>query len=267
MARTVNNENVNINEETKLERANRIAVQAIGTGYQADFYRTHKKIATLLSEETGWEADESMNKSAQREDFRRFAIEHAVEIGIDWNPTDLRPSELKRVAKYENDEMLKADARDMLYGDFMELIAKCPHGVSFMSLEAEWITPVTHSAKGTDLTKLGVIEGKYERSGNWAWADVEMFLTLTKDGEFVYYTTKCQLVSGQLKKPHITQTSFNEAIKESLKDAGIWVEETKEETKAEKSAEVDSTVEPTEEVKEEEVQPKTTKKRTSKKSK
>lgn len=210
------------NTTTELTRANRIAVQVTATGFRADFYRTHKKLATLLSEETGWEADASMNKSALREDFRRFAIEHSADIGILWNPQDLRSEENKRIPKYENDDLLKADAVALLEQDIYQLVAKCPHGVSHISTEAETIVAVTHSAKGTDLTKLGVIDGKYERSGNWAWAEVEMLVTLTKEGKEIYYTTKTQLVSGQLKKPHITQTSFNESIKTSLQEIGLW---------------------------------------------
>lgn len=217
-----------------LTRANRIAVQVTATGFRADFYRTHKKLATLLSEETGWEADASMNKSALREDFRRFAIEHSADIGILWNPQDLRSEENKRIPKYENDDLLKADAVALLEQDIYQLVAKCPHGVSHISTEAETITPVYISGKGTDLTKLGVINGKYEKSGNWAWAEVEMLVTLTKGGEFIYYTTKTQLVSGQLKKPHITQTSFNEAIKVSLQEVGLW-----EDPKATKTEGVD----------------------------
>lgn len=250
-----------MSNETKMERANRIAVQTTEGGYKADFYRTHKKLATMLSEESGWEADASMNKSALREDFRRFAIEHAEQVGILWNPQDLRSEENKRIPKYENDEMLKVDAVAMLTTDIYELVAKCPHGVSYITMEAEWITPVTHSAKGTDLTKLGVLEGKYERSGNWAWADVEMMVTLTKGGQEIYYTTKVQLVSGQLKKPHITQTSFNEAIKASLQEAGIW----QEEAKGEESPKAEPVAEVVEEVKED-PKPKKTRK-SSKKAK
>lgn len=221
-----------------LIRANRIAVQVTPTGFKADFYRTHKKLATLLSEESGWEADASLNKSALRESFRQFAISHSADIGILWNPADLRSEENKRIPKYENDDMLKADAVALLEQDVYQLVAKCPHGVSHLTTEAETIVAVTHSGKGTDLTKLGVIGGKYERSGNWAWADVEMLVTLTKGGEFIYYTTMVQLVSGQLKKPHITQTSFNEAIKTSLQEAGIW-EDPKPKTKAEAKVEAE----------------------------
>lgn len=250
MARTMSN-------ETKMERANRIAVQTTEYGYKADFYRTHKKLATMLSEESGWEADQTLNKSALREDFRRFAIEHAGDIGILWNPQDLRSEENKRIPKYENDDLLKADAVAMLEQDIYQLVAKCPHGVSYISMEAETIVAVTHSAKGTDLTKLGVLDGKYERSGNWAWADVEILVTLTKCGEELYYTTKVQLVSGQLKKPHITQTNFNDSIKESLKEAGIW----QEEVKAENTAKTEPVV--VEEV-QEEPKPKKTKKSSKK---
>ena len=220
-----------------LTRANRIAVQVTPTGFRADFYRTHKKLATLTSEESGWEADQTLNKSALREDFRRFAISHAGDIGIRWEPQDLRSEENKRIPKYETDDLLKVDAVAMLEQDIYQLVAKCPYGVTYLNMEAEWITPVTHSAKGTDLTRLGVIDGKYERSGNWAWADVEMMVTIIKGGETIYYTTKVQLVSGQLKKPHITQTSFNEAIKTSLQEVGLWEEPTKE-SKAEPVVEV-----------------------------
>ena len=252
-----NTTNTNTTIETSgLVRANRIAVQVTPTGFKADFYRTHKKLATLLSEESGFEADASLNKSALREAFRQFAISHASDIGILWQPQDLRTEENKRIPKYENDQMLMDDAVAMLEQDIYQLVAKCPYGISYLNMEAEAIVAVTHSAKGTDLTKLGVLEGKYERSGNWAWADVEMLVTLTKDGEDIYYTTKVQLVSGQLKKPHITQTSFNESIKTSLQEAGIWQEESKEEdtAKAEPVAEV------VEEVKEESKTKKTSKK-------
>lgn len=257
-------ENKNIVEttETKLERANRIAVQSTDTGYKADFYRTHKHLVTLLSCETGWEADEQANKSAQREDFRKFAIEHSADIGILWDPADKRADSNKRIPKYESDEILMEDAKALLMGDVETLTNKCPYGVTWLSLSADSITPVEYSAKGTDLSKLGIIDGKYERSGNWAWADVEMTLTLTKGGEILYYSTTCQLVSGQLKKPHITQTAFNESIKESLKEVGLW-EEAKESDKDSK-VEQEQVEEPKQEEVQAEEKPKTKKTRSKK---
>ena len=219
--------------EIKLERANKVSIKVLAEGYQADFYRTHKKLATLTSDETGWEADPEANRSAQREDFRKYITDHAHLYGIDWKPQDMRTEANRRIAKYESDESLKEDAVNMLGIDIAKLVEKCPYEVTYISMEAETIVPMTHTAKGVDLSKLGVIDGKYEKSGNWAWADIEMVVTLTKGGEFIYFTTKCQLVSGQLKKPHITQTSFNEDIKKSLIEVGILTEEVKEDAKAE----------------------------------
>lgn len=237
--------------DIKLERANKVSVKVLMEGYQADFYRTHKKLLTLTSDETGWEADPEANKSAQREDFRKYVTEHAHLYGIDWKPQDMRTEANRRLAKYESDEALKGDVVNMLSTDIIEMTNKCPYGVTVLSVEAEYIVPMTHTAKGVDLAKLGVIDGKYEKSGNWAWADIEVAITLTKDGEFMYHTTKCQLVSGQLKKPHITQTAYNESIKESLKEVGLWEEPKADEPKTEdvKVEEVQTVEEPKEEPK------------------
>lgn len=230
MAENKNIERTTTTETTKLERANRVAIQSTNTGYRADFYRTHKKLATLWSEETTWQADESANKSAQREDFRKFAIENAHMAGILWNPADLRSAENKRIPKYENDEMLSKDAIDLLWGDLFELVQASNLGVEMGILSVDTISPMSRSAKGTDLSKLGISEGKYNSTGNWAWADLEMSLVLTKDGQEIYYTTTCQLVSGQLKKPHLTKTAFVEDICKSLEEAGLLPsEESKEE--------------------------------------
>ena len=214
--------------EMKLQRANRVTINAGEDGYRADFYRTHKKLTTILSQETGWEINAEMNKSAQREDFRQYVISHAEVFGIEWKPQDLRTDANKRYAKYETDEMLIEDTISMLRADIESLIAKTPYEVSLQGIEVDEIVPVTHSAKGTDLAKLGVIDGKYEKSGNWAWAELAINVTMMANEE-IYYTTKCQLVSGQLKKPHITQTAFNDSIKASLIEIGQITEEAKEE--------------------------------------
>ena len=115
----------------KMERANRIAVQSMETGFKADFYRTHKHLATLISTETAWVADESANKTAQREDFRKFAIEHSADIGIEWNPADLRADENKRIPKYESDAILMGDATNLLWGTLWNLTSECGLDVKF----------------------------------------------------------------------------------------------------------------------------------------
>lgn len=250
----------------EMTRANRIAVQATEAGFKADFYRTHKKLATMWSEESGWEADESMNRSALREDFRRFAIDHASAVGILWNPDDLRADGNRRIAKYETDEILKQDAVDLMWNDLWNLTNECGLGVEFGVLMADIITPMTTTAKGTDLSKMGVVDGKYEKSGNWAWAEIEMTLTLTKEGQEIYYMTTCQLVSGQLKKPHITKTGFTESIKESLKELGLLEEESKAEDAKVEDAESAEEIKEEDTTTKEESKPKRSRSKKSKKA-
>ena len=52
--------------ETTLVRANRVAVKADGENFVADFYRTHKAIGSIHSENTEWVAPEdATNKTAK----------------------------------------------------------------------------------------------------------------------------------------------------------------------------------------------------------
>lgn len=228
-----------MNNEVTMARANRVAVQAVESGYKADFYRTHKHVGTMTSVNTGWEADSTMNKTAQREDFRRFAIEHASEIGVEYDPADKRDASNIRRPKYESDEDIVADVVTMMHEDIMGYLMKSPYDVVVTNIDVDAIIPMTHTSKGTALDTLGIIDGKYERSGNWAWANIDVTITMNYlDMGEVYYTTTCELVSGQLKKPHITQTGINADIKQSLLEAGFIKEEEKVEksTKSSKKA-------------------------------
>lgn len=239
MAGTKINQEIMNEEEMKMERANRVAVQAIESGYKADFYRTHKHVGTMTSVNTDWQADSTMNKTAQREDFRRFAIEHSHEIGIICDFTDRRDASNVRRPKYESDEDLVADVVTMMHEDIMKYLVKCPFPLAISNIDVDAITPMTHTSKGTDLAKLGIHNGKYESNSNWAWANIDVTITMEylEEGE-IYYSTTCQLASGQLKKPHITQTGINADIKQSLLEAGYIKEEEKVEksTKSSKKA-------------------------------
>lgn len=251
MAGTINNTiNTAINEEeTIMTRANRVTVKATETGYVADFFRTHKHVGTMTSTGTEWQADETMNKTAQREDFRKFAVEHAREIGVEYDPTDRRTEENKRNAKYETDEDLALDTIVMMREEIRKRLEKCPYEVVLTGVDVDGILPVYSTSKGTDLTTLGVEGGKYVRTGNWAWARIAIVAVVeygSHESE-IYYTTECELVSGQLKKPHITQTDFNADIKQSLLEAGIIKEEEKEENE-EKSSKKTKKEDPQEEI-------------------
>lgn len=213
------------------QRANRVAVSATETGFRAEFWRTHKRVLAVASEETGWVANPKQNRSAQREDFRVWVCENSADLGVVWSPEDQRTDENKRIAKYATDEDLTADTLALVSSDISQFVSSSPWDLTIGDIGVDGITPMVVSAKGTDLSKLGILDGKYEKNGNWAWATIGICTTIKMGNEEIYVTVESQLVSGQLKKPGKvgdggwTQTAWNKAIETELRTAGILKEE------------------------------------------
>jgi hypothetical protein len=207
---------------SELVRANKVTVKTNEDGrYVAEFYRTHKKISTITDAETGWEKPVDFTKTGERESFRAYVINNAGVFGILWKPEDMRDSSNVRLPKYSEDAVLMAEAVTMVTPDITEIISKCKYDIKLMSIDPERIIPKTKTGKGIPLSGLGIVGGKYEKSGNWAWADIEVSTTMEYKGEEIYYTAMVELVSGQLKKPKLMITSFNEYIKNEIISAGL----------------------------------------------
>lgn len=205
-----------------LMRANRVTVKANGENFVADFYRTHKAIASMHSENTEWNPpQDATNKSAARESFRQYAISHAEDVNVDWKPQDMRTEGNIRKQRYTSDQELIDDATSMIMPEMRALVDKCKYGIEWGGVQYEDIVPLTQTGTGRDLSTMGIIDGKYEKSGNWAWAEV-VFMTVFKyKGEECYIKTVMQLVSGQLKKTGIGITEFNNRVKAEIIDAGL----------------------------------------------
>lgn len=206
-----------------LTRANRVTVKAMneGIGYVASFYKTHKLVKEVDSVETGWEIPEGLTKTGERESFREYVIKNADGLGIEWNPADLRDQALIRRPKYDTDQALIEDAQQMIIPELRALVEKCKYPIEWGGISCDDITPLEETSKGTELASLGIVDGKYEKSGNWAWAELKMMMTFKyKSGE-AYMPFKLQLVSGQLKKTGLTITKFNDIIKDEIASAGL----------------------------------------------
>lgn len=233
-----------------LMRANRVAVKANGENFVADFYRTHKAIASMHSENTEWNPpQDATNKSAARESFRQYAISHAEDVNVDWKPQDMRTEGNIRKQRYTSDQELINDATSMIMPEMRALVDKCKYGIEWGGVQYEDIVPLTQTGTGRDLSTMGIIDGKYEKSGNWAWAEV-VFMTVFKyKGEECYIKTVMQLVSGQLKKTGIGITEFNNRVKAEIIDAGLATAEELDppkESKPKKSKEEKSAEKPQE---------------------
>lgn len=227
-------------DKATYERANRVAITVDGDVFKADFYRTHKHVCSIKSNETKWTAPEGSNKSTQREDFRRFITHNAADIGVEWKPEDMRGADNKRTPKYPTVEDLISDSINLISDDITEFNNKCPYETAVQDIKADNVTAMDKSPKGTDLSKLGITGGHYNGNGNWAWATISICVTLKVSGQEIYVSMDAQLVSGQLKKPTCidgggyTQTAWNTAVKTELINAGIIpadVDEPKQATK------------------------------------
>ena len=233
---------------TELMRANRVAVKANGENFVADFYRTHKAIASMHSENTDWVApQDATNKSAARESFRQYAISHAEDINVDWKPQDMRAEGNIRRPRYTTDQELIDDAMSMVMPEMKALVDKCKYDIEWGGVQHEDIVPLTHTGTGRDLTTMGIIDGKYVKSGNWAWAEVIFMTVFRYKKEECYIKTVMQLVSGQLKKTGIGITEFNNRVKAEIIDAGLATaeeldppKETKKKSKEDKPKQEDT---------------------------
>lgn len=228
------------NTTTTLTRANKLTVKVNTAGIlQADFARTHKAIATITADQTKFQPSEGANRTAIREEFRSYMAKNAAEFGINYDPTDRRTAENTRLATYSDDAAVGTDAATMLTADINKLLAAGnPFNVALLGVEMDSIAAKTHTGKGTDLSTMGIEGGKYLKNGNWAWADLDLFAHFMRDSKPFEVLFQMELVSGQLKKTHLTKTSLTDSLKATMLDAGILTEEEANPTKAkaEKSA-------------------------------
>lgn len=255
---------------TNTVRANRIAVQSKGDIIVATFWRTHVRVATMTSDTTGWVPEEGANKAAQVEDFRRFAIRYAADIGVEYDPdkhmvVNVRPT-------YETEDDIWADFDLLNLDTIQKLTNGSKYGMEFKGLTHDSMEPLTKTPKGTDLAGLGIEDGRYTKSGKMAWFSIHGFVEMVhKDsGTPISVSVEAMLASGQMKKIsvisgttcNLVQKNMDEAIRLELGLAGVEIPskaEAKEESKEVKAEVAEAQTE-------EKPKAKKTSKRTSKKS-
>ena len=239
--------NTNTTNTNILIRANKLTVKVSDGILQGDFFRTHKHLLTVSAPETGWTAPANANKTTERESFRLWLMEHAATYGILYDPTDRRTEANTRKATYKTEADVAEDAVAMVAPDIDTFVGKMPMAdrISGHRITVESLPPKTHTSKGTDLSTMGIEDGKYASNGNLAWFDIEGVVTMdTAKGE-IYQTIRMELVSGQLKKFRMTQTQWNTEVLASMLEAGVVTEEElapkkEKKAKAEKSAKAET---------------------------
>ena len=219
-------------------RANRVAIKANGENFIATFYRTHTIVVDIHSENTEWKAPADGNKALIREDFRKWITENAGVFNIEYDPTDRRADGNVRKANYTTDDELINDAMTMLLPQMQDLAGKVTEkypNIEWGGVAHDEIVPSQTTGSGRDLSTMGITDGKYNKSGNWAWAVLKFTVTMKYSGNEVYIPTEMQLVSGQLKKADMGIQKFTDAVKAEIIAAGLATAEEIDPPKEKKS--------------------------------
>jgi hypothetical protein len=198
-------------ENTKMERANRIAVQNTEGGYVARFYRTHKYLG-----EVEIKTENGEHSNALREDARVQAIAQAHTIGVEWKPEVQAQAWERKYNTYETDEQVAEDTLTLVTPAIERLIEKCKYDVELTGIEVTAITP--------NPSNLSYVEnGRYTKSGAWCTASIEVTVHTHTIGEDMDILYQVELKSGQICKPKTTILEWNLMVLNEISLNGIVI--------------------------------------------
>lgn len=188
-------------------RANRTVVRTEGNGYVAEFYKTHKSVAVIDSEDTAWVRNKEHNPTQAREDFRTWIQTHASEFGVDWSPEYQQQAWDRHYWKYENDDQVEEDAITLMRWTIRKLAIATGLDVEVAEISLDAIVPNESS--------LSYVEnGRYIKNGNWAVATVNLNVTLIKGDKEEEIIYPIEMRSGQLTKIKMNKAEFKAMVDE-----------------------------------------------------
>lgn len=209
-----------------MTRANRIAIATTDNGYKATFYRTHKVVAEILSQDTEWTPADDANKTQAREDFRSYCTKNAGLWDVEWDDGKAQQAWDRKYQSYATNEQVGEDAVTLLTPMIDRLTDKCKYQVSLAEIQM-----LSVDAEDTNFSYIE--DGRYASNGNWAWADITMQIVLTEGIEIEYHMA---LKSGQICKPKLTIAEFEQMVAQEADLAGVELVDLKAQAKAEKDA-------------------------------
>lgn len=170
-----------------MTRANRVTVVVENDNMVGTYWRTHKRLTSITSSDTDWTPDEDANATANRESFRKYLIDKANDIGIEYDPHDRRTEDNRFPSKWSDEETIADWA--------VRLASK---GL------IEWASKAENIAIG-EIQFLGLseVEGKdlQYANGNYAWASIELDVEITRGDSSCNLLIAMDIVSGQMRKP------------------------------------------------------------------
>lgn len=210
---------------TKMERVNRLTINTTENGFEGRFYRTHKLLATVVSTDTGWQANADANSTSNREGYRAYLIEHSEEFEVTWNPAQQTQAWNRKYNTYMTDAQVGEDALTLVTDTIYRLADKCRYEMTIDSLEVTGIT-----AKESNLSY--VEDGRYIKSGAWCAADIEITIGCHVAGQEMEMLYNMEMKSGQICKPKTTIAEWNEHMAMEIDINGIEIPDAKEQKTA-----------------------------------
>ena len=201
---------------TKPQRANRITIQSMGEGkgYEGRFYRTHRLLATVNSEDTAWVKPTDANSTASKEDYKAYLIAHAEEYGVIYNPNQQTQAWNRKHNSYMENSQVAEDAVELVSQALDRLADKSRYDMTIDNIEMTDIR-----AKESTLTY--VEDGRYVKSGAWCTANIEMTVSVTVNGHEMEMVYNMEIKSGQICKPKTTIAEWNEMVAKEMELNGI----------------------------------------------
>lgn len=190
-----------------MARANRTTVRTTTTGFEAEFFKTHKSIMVVASEDTEWTRNKDHNPTQAREDFRTWVQTHADEFGIDWSPELQAQAWDRHYWKYETDEQVEEDACTLMTWTIHKLAEATGYDLEVAQISLDAIVP-----NESPLTY--VENGRYTKNGNWAVATVNLNVTLNWNGDEEEIIYPIEMRSGQLTKIKMNKAEFKAMVSE-----------------------------------------------------
>ena len=190
-------------------RANRVAVEAVADKvFIATFFKTHRQVGTINSADTDWEYVDADNRTTNRENFRKYAISKAEEIGVEWMPDYQAQAWNRKYWKYENDNQVEEDAIELMRYTINKICTGCKYDVEVKEITLDSIVPME--------SNLSYVEkGKYIKNGNWAVAQVNLEVEMEINGIGLDIIYPIEMRSGNLTKIKLTKLDIDAMIEDT----------------------------------------------------
>lgn len=200
-------------------RANRITIVVEDGNYIGRYYRTHKLLATINSNDTTWKPNTEAKITANKDEFFKWLVDNAYKYNLYYDATQAAQAWDRQHKVYMTDADVQDDVVRLMALTMVQLANKCKFDIKVTSIIVESVTPAH--------CDLSYVEfGRYIKSGAWCNAHVDISIGIEYNGQAMAIPYTMQIKSGQICKPKLTITEFNGLVAEEFELNNIIPENT-----------------------------------------